>query len=209
MTVTSIKRTLVTLLISILMLPVGHASVVGPPGKHNIPGDAKLFLLVLKHDYIMYVYSFGKRIGEYEIALSQEPVGHKQKEGDLKLPEGEYRICQKSRGPFGTEPFWKRYLGPRWIRIDYPNRDDAERGLQDGIISKRDHERIQSAIDNHQTPPQHTALGGGIGIHGWTKEDWDNDGDRNLTWGCISMHNKDLTEFYELVEIGTAIRIVP
>ncbi|MCX6269950.1 MAG: L,D-transpeptidase [Bacteroidetes bacterium] len=55
-------------------------------------------------------------------------------------------------------------------------------------------------------PPQDTPLGGGIGIHGWNGE-WD-ESDRYLTFGCISLHQKDLEELYDLVDTGTRIRIV-
>lgn len=45
-----------------------------------------------------------------------------------------------------------------------------------------------------------TSLGGLIEIHGGGKE--------GLTYGCISLDNKDMEELYHLVEIGTPVTIV-
>ncbi len=56
-------------------------------------------------------------------------------------------------------------------------------------------------------PPKNTALGGGIGIHGWLEEDWDNSENRNLTWGCIVMHNKDIEELYDKIPLKTKLII--
>ncbi|MBC7863343.1 MAG: L,D-transpeptidase family protein, partial [Bacteroidia bacterium] len=52
-----------------------------------------------------------------------------------------------------------------------------------------------------------TGLGGGVGIHGWAGE-WPTT-TRDLTWGCISMKNKELDKFYDTVETGLSIIILP
>ena len=75
-------------------------------------------VLVIKREYQLYLYFSGKIQRKYEIALSQFPVGRKKKKGDLKVPEGEYKICEKAKGPFGNSPWWKVYFGPRWIKIN-------------------------------------------------------------------------------------------
>jgi murein L,D-transpeptidase YafK len=109
-------------------------------------------------------------------------------EGDNRLPEGEYHITEKNKGPFyGT---YKDYFGPAWMRISYPNSYDAEAGYKKGIH-----------------PPENTGLGGGIGIHGWAG-DWPQN-NRHLTWGCISLRNKDLEKFYDLVPLNTKLFILP
>jgi lipoprotein-anchoring transpeptidase ErfK/SrfK len=45
-------------------------------------------------------------------------------------------------------------------------------------------------------------------IHGW-KGDWTADRNQNITWGCISMHNKDLEKFFDVVNLLTPIIITP
>jgi murein L,D-transpeptidase YafK len=164
-------------------------------------------LLVKKSEYKAYYLENGVVIKTYEIALGQEPVGAKEKQGDLKTPEGIYKIIQKTKGPFDKSNWVNAYLGTRWIRLDYPNADDAKRGLADKRITKQQADAIINAHKNGKWPPKNTPLGGGIGIHGWLESDWRNNESRGLTWGCVSFHNKDLEELYELCEMGMQVEI--
>lgn len=165
-------------------------------------------ILVVKNQYKLYAYENGKLKSTYEIALSQNPIGHKEREGDRRLPEGEYWICEKFRGPFGKDPWWYEFLGSAWLRINYPNQDDAVAAFKKKLLSQDEYDAILAANQQRRIPPQKTALGGGIGIHGWTEPGWSDDGNRNLTWGCISMHNSDLELFYNWADLYTPVRIV-
>lgn len=173
------------------------------------PAAEPLVLVVVKHRYRMYVLQRGALTKTYEVALSQSPLGHKERAGDNRLPEGEYRICEKTKGPFGRTPWWNAFLGPAWLGINYPNVHDAKGALARKLISRADHDAIVAAARRNGTPPKGTRLGGGIGIHGWLESDWREDGGRDLTWGCISMHNADLEAFFNTVPLGTAILIRP
>ena len=177
--------------------------------KLNIPAKEEKFAIVIKHEHKCYYYVKGKLNKAYEIALGQEPVGQKEKQGDLKVPEGEYRICEKTRGPFDTTNWVNAYLGTRWIRLNYPNKYDAERGLKNKWITPEQFKKIVDADNNKMMPPKTTAMGGGIGFHGWVRQDWSNDSERAQTWGCVSFHNKDLEEFFELAELNMRIVIAP
>jgi murein DD-endopeptidase MepM/ murein hydrolase activator NlpD len=170
-----------------------------------VPMKERNFLHVVKHDYKMNYYSNGKLKKTFEIALSQNPNGPKQKQGDNKMPEGEYRIIQKSRGPF-SGPVAK-YFGPAWMRLNYPNNYDAERGVISGLISKEEYNSIVKPNNSGREPNKNTALGGGIGIHGWNGS-WPLNF-RDLTWGCVSMRNDDLDEWYSKFPEGTLIIIQP
>ncbi|MFC1812339.1 L,D-transpeptidase family protein [Thermodesulfobacteriota bacterium] len=170
-----------------------------------VPVTEEKILIAIKHKYRMRLYSFGQLKKEYPIALSQNPIGHKIEEGDNRLPEGEYRIIQKSRGPFGGD--YGQYYGPAWMRINYPNKFDAINGFNREMISKKERDAIIKANIRGKSF-ESTRLGGGIGIHGWDKNDWVFDGS-NLTWGCISMHNKDIDKLYKLITINTIIVIAP
>jgi murein DD-endopeptidase MepM/ murein hydrolase activator NlpD len=171
----------------------------------SLPAKKEKILVVVKHEYKMYVYAKGKLSGTYDVALSQSPVGHKEKQGDNRLPEGEYRITEKSRGPFSGA--YKAYFGPAWMRLSYPNSFDAAAALQKKLISKKEHDAIVSANNKNLQPSKSTALGGGIGIHGWDGN-WPTFS-RDLTWGCISMKNKELDKFYDTVKEGIPIIILP
>lgn len=172
----------------------------------TVPANENKILIAVKNEYKMMVYNSGKLHTEYKIALSQNPIGHKIRQGDNRLPEGEYRIIQKSRGPFSGD--YAEYFGPAWIRINYPNNYDAENGYKKGVITKKERNSIIKANNSGNFPPKNTKLGGGIGIHGWINN-WVADGTQNLTWGCISMHNNDLLKLYETLPLNIKIIIMP
>lgn len=178
-----------------------HRSLPHPP-------TAKNFLICFKADRTLHLFSQGKIASSWQIAVSQEPIGKKSRDGDLKTPEGFYHIREKIRGPFAG-PDWMKFLGVAWMRIDYPNRVDAQEGLKEKAITQTQYNAIVKAIAQKKMPPKGTPLGDGIGIHGWADPDWALDGNRALTWGCISMQKKDLLDLYEKIPIGTPIIIHP
>ena len=100
------------------------------------------------------------------------------------------------RGPFGGK--YGAYLGAAWFRISYPNNYDAINGYNAKAITEQQRNAIIKANNQGLKPLSNTKLGGGIGIHGWAG-DWNKNGSRNLTWGCISMHKADLNHLYELI----------
>jgi hypothetical protein len=170
-----------------------------------VPAKEPFLLVAVKHAYKMQSFAYGKLLKTYEIALSQSPLGHKQTEGDNKLPEGEYRIIQKTKGPFAGD--YSEYLGPRFMRLNYPNNYDAANALKNKKLTAKQAAQIISANNAKKEPNKHTGLGGGIGIHGWAG-DWPSDS-RHLTWGCISMKNTELTALFDAVPLHTQILIFP
>jgi hypothetical protein len=162
-------------------------------------------LIAYKSKYRMQLYYKGKLEKTYIIGLGQEPVGHKQQQGDNRTPEGDYRIIEKTVGPFtGANP----YLGNRWMRLNYPNNADAKAGLEKKLISQEEYNKIVAANKKGAMPPKTTELGGGIGIHGWYGE-WPGDDEQDITWGCISMQNTEVEDLYKRVGLQTRIIINP
>lgn len=171
-----------------------------------VPAREDTILIALKSKYRMYVCHKGKIDKTIAIALGQAPLGHKVQQGDNRTPEGEYRIIQKSRGPFSGD--YSQFLGVAWMRINYPNNFDAEAAAKKGTITAAQKKSITDANNAGKEPLKTTNLGGGIGIHGWAG-DWTDDGKQNLTWGCISVRNGDLTKLYDLVGLQTKLIIHP
>ena len=58
----------------------------------------------------------GKIERSYHVALGPNPVGRKEREGDLRTPEGRYRLERNPRSGY--------FLS---IKVSYPNRGDLER----------------------------------------------------------------------------------
>lgn len=155
---------------------------------------------IYKSKRILEFFEGKTLIKTYPMSLGFQPVGNKEKEGDGKTPEGEFYISQKAMYPV------KKYLGTRWMRISYPSRKHAKKGLYKRLINKKTYSQIVETLINSQTPPQNTKLGGGIGIHGGTDKilggiavDW--------TAGCIGLYDKDAEEIYNQVKVGTKIYI--
>jgi len=135
---------------------------------------------------------------EFPIALGRAPDAAKQRRGDARTPEGDYRIS----GPAQTSRFH------RFLPIDYPSRADAERGLAEGRIGRADYRAIIDAHDRGVPPPQQTNLGGHLGFHGegarwhgWLDLDW--------TQGCIALRDEDIDQLVDLAPPGTPVRILP
>jgi murein DD-endopeptidase MepM/ murein hydrolase activator NlpD len=171
-----------------------------------VPYTSDTILIAVKHLYRMQLYIRGKMEKEYTIGLGQSPIGHKQQKGDNRTPEGEYRIIQKSLGPF--KGAYANFLGKAWMRINYPNNADAEEGLKKKIISQAEYNAIQKANNSGKEPPKTSKLGGGIGIHGWAGN-WPGDDKQNLTWGCISLQNDALMDLYKRIPLKTVLIIRP
>jgi murein L,D-transpeptidase YafK len=149
-------------------------------------------IVVLKSQRNLELYSAGKLIRTYKIGLGQNPVPDKQREGDRATPEGDFYIFTKN-----PKSAFHLSLG-----ISYPNIEDAERGLNAGLITRAQRDAIVKAIKRKQGPPQYTALGGLIYIHGnGASSDW--------TWGCVAMENEDIEELYQAIPVGTPVTIKP
>lgn len=159
-----------------------------------------LKIVVDKSAHALTLYAGVTPLKQYHVAIGEGGLADKEKAGDKKTPEGRFYIGE----PSVLSPVDK-YLGSRWMRVSYPNVEDAERGLKAGIIDRATHDEIVKAINNGQIPPQRTALGGGIGIHGGTGQG-ENQGDY-WTWGCIGLQNSDIEDFFDYIATGTELII--
>lgn len=149
-------------------------------------------IVIKKADRKLEVFDGDKLIKTYQIALGFTPKGDKEVEGDGKTPEGTFYIFIKN-------PNSKFHLS---LGISYPSKDDAERGLSKGLISKDERDDIAKAIDAKKTPLQKTALGGEIYIHGGgTLTDW--------TDGCIALTNQEIGELFNAISAGTDVEVLP
>lgn len=149
-------------------------------------------IVVTKSKRLLELFADGEKVRTYKVGLGLNPVPDKVRQGDRATPEGEFYIFTKNnRSAF--------YLS---LGISYPNTEDAERGLRDKLISQSQHDAIVRAIKRKATPPQNTALGGDIYIHGnGASSDW--------TWGCVALENEDIKELFDAVPVGTPVTIKP
>jgi len=134
----------------------------------------------------------GVVVRSWRIGLGFAPEGDKERQGDGRTPEGSFtitRLVPKSQ-------YYKAFL------INYPDPDDAQRGVRDGIIDQATADSIEAAHRRGVTPPQYTDLGGLIEIHGMGGSvDW--------TLGCVAADNAVIDELWPHTKVGTKVRILP
>lgn len=149
-------------------------------------------IIVRKKRRALEVYDGDKLIKTFTVVLGFAPSGDKEIEGDGKTPEGEFYVFTKN-----AESKFHLSLG-----LSYPSKEDATRGLAVGVITRSERDEIVSAVDNKTMPPQKTALGGEIYIHGGGIEsDW--------TQGCVALGNEEIEELFGAIPVGTQVTIKP
>lgn len=196
-----IIRLMLCLLIAVTTILVGTSRLSNGYAADPIVPDNQILalnILVNKTERTLSLIRNDQLIKTYQIDIGDAGLGDKERQGDHKTPEGEFYITERSI----LEPR-DEFLGTRWFRLSYPNIEDAERGLATGLINQATHDQIIDAIARGVTPPQYTALGGGVGIHGGTTEAFGSD----WTFGCVGMNDSDIEEFFDDVPVGTKVLI--
>jgi murein L,D-transpeptidase YafK len=136
-------------------------------------------IVVVKSEHEMTLLHQGKVLHKYDVALSTIPVGAKERNGDHKVPEGEYRIdFKKTASQFHLA-----------LHVSYPNAADRAHAKSLGVDPGGE-------IEIHGLAKQYAWMGT---LH--RKYDWTN--------GCIAVTNAEIEEIYPLVPIGTKVEIRP
>jgi len=147
-------------------------------------------IVVTKSKRVLQLYSAGKVVRTYRVALGLSPIEDKVRAGDRRTPEGDFYICMKN-------PHSQFFLS---LELSYPNQKHAERGLRDGLITRGQYNQIVSALSRKAVPPQNTRLGGELFIHGnGSQGDW--------TWGCVALDDNHIRELFHAVPVGTPVTI--
>jgi len=136
-------------------------------------------ILVEKGVRRLRLYRDGAVIAEYPIKLGLNPYGHKQREGDFRTPEGEYRLSRRN-------PRSEFFLS---LEVSYPNGEDLARArrarvLPGGLIM------IHGQPNVPRKPQDYYA-----------RNDWTN--------GCIAVSNSDMVDIWLRTGVGTPIEIRP
>lgn len=91
-------------------------------------------ILVDKSDRRLFVYrgemggDYPDReqlVASYHVVIGKIPIGHKQREGDMRTPEGTYRL---------TKRVCRTCVFKRAFALDYPNARDRREGRTGGAI---------------------------------------------------------------------------
>jgi murein L,D-transpeptidase YafK len=138
-------------------------------------------VLVLKARHEMLLYSGRRIVARYAVGLGTAPVGAKQREGDMRTPEGSYVLDDKNAD--------SAYI--RAIHVSYPDAADIARARRAGV-------RPGGAIMVHGEPndPRVRAA-----VRAYPFPDWTN--------GCIALSNADMADFWARIEVPVPIEIRP
>ena len=133
-------------------------------------------ILVRKAERRMYLMRANRIIAEYPIRLGLNPIGHKEREGDFRTPEGLYQLV-------GRNPRSDYFLS---LEVSYPNDEDRARAKKSGVPPG-------GLIMIHGQPnlprksPEYYA-----------NYDWTN--------GCIAVSNSDMVDIWLRTQPGTRHR---
>lgn len=119
------------------------------------------------------------RIATYKVSLGLNAVGHKQREGDLRTPEGQYRLTRRNaRSDF--------FLS---VQVSYPEAEDLATARRNGW-SPGGLIMVHGLPNMPRQRPEF-----------YRDNDW--------TDGCIALSNEDMLDFWLLTAPGTPIAIRP
>jgi murein L,D-transpeptidase YafK len=136
-------------------------------------------ILVLKGARELQLLKAGRVLRTFDIALGLVPVGHKQREGDFRTPEGRYRVEARN----ADSDFFLS------LKVSYPNDQDRARARAQGVDPGG-----QIMIHGLPNQPRYDARR----YQGW---DW--------TDGCIAVSNSDMIDIWLMTDEATPIEIRP
>ncbi len=137
-------------------------------------------VVVIKSERKMELLYQGKVVRSYDISLGDNPVGHKQMQGDERTPEGDYVIDYRN-------PDSHYHLS---LHISYPDKKDKQNAKEKGV-------NPGGLIMIHGLPNKFSWAS-----HLFAGRDW--------TDGCIAVNdNNQIEEIWNLVPNGTPISILP
>ncbi|WP_213877257.1 L,D-transpeptidase family protein [Pseudomonas sp. dw_358] len=165
-------------IISKPVAPAGAPVLIAPASSPVIPGAIDK-VLVIKSAHQLQLLSHGQALKTYHVSLGKVPRGPKEREGDLRTPEGLYWLdWRKTSDRYNLA-----------IHLSYPNIRDAAQARDKNVAAGGMIMLHGTPVDNDYPEWYFSSL------------DW--------TDGCIALKNDDMREVWNLVRDGTLIDIRP
>lgn len=136
-------------------------------------------VLIEKAARRLSLFSNNQLLKTYRVALGRSPTGSKEREGDMRTPEGIYTIDRRN----------ERSRFHRALHISYPTPEQSAAAAKLGVSAGGD-------IMIH-------GLRNGLGWMGalHRRKDW--------TAGCIAVTNPEIEEIWRAAPDGTSVEIKP
>jgi len=135
--------------------------------------------VVEKSKRTLTAYAGKHTLASFKVALGREPVGPKTCKGDMRTPEGHYKII--SQNPVSR--FYKS------LRLNYPNADDIAIAKKKGCDPGGD--IVIHGLENGYDWVGRTHC----------SVDW--------TSGCVAVTNQEMDYLWKILPIGTPVEIRP
>lgn len=136
-------------------------------------------IVVRKAQRKMYLMRGDTVLRSYNVKLGLNPVGHKERSGDFRTPEGRYKLTRRNpRSDF--------FLS---IQVSYPNDDDMKHARRNGWDAGGSI-MIHGLPNTLKRPPDY-----------YESRDW--------TDGCIAVTNSEMVEIWLLTPDNAPIEILP
>jgi len=161
------------------ILAILFLSLIAITASAKTPTKKADFVYVDKSDRVIFFFKDKELIAKYKMSLGRSPVGHKEREGDKRTPEGTYALDYKN-------PNSQYY---RSIHISYPNKQDRAAAKRIGVSPG-------GAIMIHGQPNGSKYHASILQQHDWTD-------------GCIALTNEQMDAVWEMVDVPVRIRIAP
>jgi murein L,D-transpeptidase YafK len=175
-----IKVTIATLLVflAVVFATMLHARSRGAQ-QQLARGTTADRIVVDKSERTLRLFQRGRELKIYRVALGRNPDGPKERQGDGRTPEGEYRIDSRNA----------QSAFHRSLHISYPTPAQRREAARRGVSAGGD-------IMIHGLP---NGLGFAGSLH--LTRDW--------TEGCIAVTDSEIEELWRVVPNGTVVEIRP
>lgn len=172
--------------------------LIGSPAVSDAASPESWVLIDTSQATLTVYSAAGQRILQFEdIAIGSGGVSDIHRLGDESTPRGSFKVAWVNRhSRFGL-----------FFGLSYPTREVAEGAFQQGYITATEYHAILDAYRKNKLPPQNTALGGRLGIHGLGSGDPNVHKSINWTDGCVAITNRQIKQLSRWVHKGTRVII--
>lgn len=157
-------------------------------------------LVVNRKTYTLNLYEDTVFVKSYRASFGRNLLDKKKDANDGATPVGEYKICSIENHP----SYYK------FLRLNYPNLDDAVEALRKSLITQKEFNEIKFQFYYEDCIDANTVLGGNIGIHGLGRLNYifkNLPFVYNWTNGSIAISNENLDEILKVIHKGTKVVI--
>ncbi|WKJ90346.1 L,D-transpeptidase family protein [Methylomonas montana] len=136
-------------------------------------------ITISKSEKVLYLQKQGRVFAAYPVAFGRNPIGHKEKQGDNRTPEGAYTIDARNE----NSSYFKA------LHISYPNSKDIDQARVKGVSAGGD-----IMIHGQKN---------GFGWASFLVQHF------NWTRGCVALSNDNMEKVWQSVNVGAKIEIKP